>query len=373
MLKAIYFRSMGKLEYMTKYKMDKDKKTIKSFLAIINNIGNDFFQIIISTFLDTSDNIKGPVFNNLVVFRDKMGIQHKFSFETRYVMRLDHYIEHIKRLYKTKVKKETVKLDYSQHHWYNSTIKTENEYQVNLGTILGTVKNPNSNESDNLMITVDKRNGVICRERDAFIKPISIIDGEVKFDISSIEIFTLGDTGVFHFVDKEIYHDYFDENGVHHHLVCSGLEIPRDDILHNIPTFYQNHNIITIDNEETINIIYDDYGIYKSNNNMDKYPVVYESYKGPTNISGLPDIVYSLHPVHIDHNNMNLTNSDMIYAFDNFDEGFEAKNNEYIFTREARRIKQIDIDKIHRQLLENHVCNLCVPSIDMLIYEILYG
>jgi len=366
----IDFRSMGKLEYMTKYRIDKDKKTIKGFLAIIENIDNEFFKICISAFLDDTDNIKGPIFNNLVVFRDRMGIQHKFSFETRYIMRLDHYIEHIKRTYKTKVKKETVKLDFSQRHWYNSTIKTENEYQVNLGSIRKG-KNVDA-ESGDMIITVDKKNGVICREKDAFIKPISIINDEVKFDNLSIEIFTLGNTGIVHFVDKEIYHDYYDTNGKYHHLKFSRLDVARDMALHNIPTLYQNHKIINIDDQETIEVEYDVYGIYKSNNVEEKYPVMYDEIYSSRDISGYPAIVYSLHPVHIDHNNLSLTHSDSLYALDNYDSAFEANNNEYIFTRETRRFGQREIDKIKHEIKDNRH-GIMVPSIDSLIYEVLYG
>lgn len=364
------FRSMGKLEYMTKYRIDKEKKTIKGFLAIIENIDNEFFKICISTFLDDKDTIKGSIFNNLIVFRDKMGISHKFSFETRYVMRLDHYIEHLRRTYKTKIKKETVKLDFSQRHWYNSTIKTENEYQVNIGSIR---KGKNSDiESVDMMITVDKKNGVICREKDVFIKPITVVDGDIKFDLSSVEIFTLGDTGIAHFIDKEIYHDYYDKNGKHHHLVFSGLNVPKDDILHNIPIFYQNHSIVKVDDQETINIEYDVYGMYKSNNSGEKYPVMYESIYSSRDISGYPAIVYSLHPVHIDHNNLNLTHSDSLYALDNYDSAFEANSNEYIFTREVRRLEERHINKINHEIQENRH-NIVVPSIDTLIYEVLYG
>lgn len=362
------FRSMGKLEYMTKYRIDKDKKIIKGFLAVIENIDNDFFKICISVLLDDKLKNRSPVYNNLIVFRDKLGIQHKFSFESFYVMRLDHYIEHIKRTYKTKVEKETVKLDYCQHHWYNSTIKTENEYQVNLGSIKA---GKNSSESPiNVMITVDKKNGVICREKDAFVKPISIINGEVKFDLSSVEIFTLGDTGIVHFVDKEIHHDYYDKHGDHHNLVFSGLDVTIDNPLQNIPAFYQNHKIVNIDGKETIEIDYDVYGIYKSNNLEEKYPVMYdEFYSGADNN---PAIVHSLHPVHIDHNNLNLTHSDSLYALDNFDSGFEANNNEYIFTREARRFGQKDIDKIKHEI-DCNIHGILIPSTDALIYQILYG
>mgnify|MGYP003292741354 CR=1 FL=1 len=363
------FRSMGKLEYMTKYRIDKDTKIIKSFIAIIDNIDNNFFKICISVFLDDKRKNKVSVYNNLIVFKDKRGIQHKFSFDSFYVMRLDHYIEHIKRTYKTKVEKETVKLDFYQHHWYNSTIKTENEYQVNLGSIK---TGKNSESSIDVMITVDKKNGVICREKDAFVKPITIVNGETKFDSSSVEIFTLGNTGVVHFVDKEIYHSYYDKHGDQHSLVFSGLDIIINGPLHNIPAFYQNHKIVNIDDKETIEIDYDVYGIYKSNNSESKYPVMYEEIYSGKDISGYPAIVYSLHPIHIDHNNLSLTHSDSLYALDNYDSVFEANSNEYIFTRETRRFEQKDIDKINYEITNNRN-SLLVPSIDDLIYEVLYG
>ena len=358
------FRSMGKLEYMTKYRIERKTKIVRGFIGIIENIDDTFFNICISTYLDE----KHRVYNNLVVFKDKSGTKHKFSFDSFYLMRLDHFIEQIKRTYKSKVEKEASVLTYSTHHWNSSTIKTDSNYQVNIGKIkMGKY----SDKSVDVMITVDKNNGVVCMENDAFVKPVTYNEGVPQFDPISIEIFSLGDTGYAHFVDKEIYHEYYDDNGDHHTVQFLGL-VNAISPLENLTPFYQNHETIIIDDKETINIEYDVHGIYKSNNSNNKYPVFYEEFFADrSNDPHVPDVVYSLHPLHIDYNNFSLNNSDSLYALDYYDSADEANMDEYMFTRETRKLSQKDINKINSDI-KNNRHRFLVPSIDNLIYDVLY-
>lgn len=367
----IIFRNMGSLQYMIKYKINRDTKTIKSFLAIIDSIDDMFTKVAISTIINKSSKL-GTMYTNYVQMTDKAGKIHQFNFDSCYVMRLDHYIDYIKRWYRTKVENKVEKLDYTQYHYYNSTLKTENEFQVPIGVI---ATNNGDEEKGTIYITVDKNNGAIKCGNDITIKAVTVEDDAVRFDNIPVEIFSVGKSGIVHFIDREIYHDYYDKDGIHHNVSFSGYDIPKQDTLINLPTFYQIHRIVNIGDpiEETINIDYDCYGIYKSNDS-EKYPVIYRNFNDSNNPS-LPEIVYSLHPVHIDHNDMNLTQSDGLYALDHLDTCFEADDSQYVFTREVRKIDESHINYIKSEIEQSPdsiMGGLCLASIDSLVYDILY-
>lgn len=375
----VKFSTMGELQYIEKYKIDKSNHLISEFVAVIKNIKDKYFNVLISAqryiendneFYDTSVQLTDI---------DKKFV--KIEFKTRYIMRLDHYMDHIDKLYRTKVKNETVILDYNTYTWYNSTTKAENDYRLRLGTIR---TNGSLEDDDNsvLYITVDKANGVTKCGNDFTIKPISVENETVIFENKPpVEIFTLTDVGLVHFLDQQILHDYYDKSGVFWNVKYHELYIPENNFLSNIHPICMLHNKMTITDlsghSETFDIEYDEYGIYVDSTFKDssyKLPVIFERY---VNEDEEFQEENSLHPVHIDHSNLHINHHEGLYALDRFilNDDYSHDYDKFAeFIREVRKLNDDEMNYISIEL-DEHICDdppiLYVENFESIVDEIL--
>lgn len=353
----IQFSTMGELQYIERYKIDKSTKLIAEFVAGIKNIKDKYFNVIITAQRYIEN--KEEYYETSVQFTDINGKYTKMEFRSRYIMRLDHYMDHIDRLYKSKVEKEAPNLDYSSRTWYNSTIKTENEYQVYLGSIK--TNNPkDTSENVQLYITVDKQLGATKYGNDTTIKSITVEDETVKFNNTSpVEIYTVSENGLVTFSGQNVIHAYYDEFGIYDYIKYSELYIPENNILSNIHPCCMLHNKMTITymdgHSESFNIDYDEFGIYSKNSfiNPDyRLPVVYERYVNDDN-EFLE--VNSIHPIHIDHSNLQVNHHQFLYAMDRFifQDDYSHEYDKYAeFTREVRKLTDDNMNHIKDSLDE---------------------
>ena len=376
----IKFSEMGQLNYIEKYKIDKDTKLISEYTAGINNIEDKFFNVIIHTQKYIEN--KEEFYETSVQLTDINGKFMKMEFRSHYIMRLDHYMEHIDRLYRSKVNKEAPQLDYNKYTWYNSTMKTENEYKIGLGYIK--TNNPKDpTETSYVYISIDKQNGAVKCGNDITIRSINV-DGEtITFENKPpIEIFTITNNGMIHFYDQNISHVYYDKFGVYNFIKYHNLYIPENNFLSNIHPCHMLHNKMTITytdgHSETFDIDYDEFGIYSENSFKDPYrlPVIYERYVNENNEF---EEVNSLHPLHIDHSNLQITHNDKLYAMDRFiyQDDFTTDHEKYAeFIREVRKLTDDEIKSIAVSL-DEFVCGdppiLYIENFESIIEESLHN
>ena len=345
----INFSTMGKLQYLYQYKIDKfNKNIIAEFTACIKNIYDKYFNVLIKATRISENN--EAYYETSIKFTDIEGKVIKSIFNTPYIMRLDHYMIHIDRIYRSKIKKENIKLDCTRYTWYNSTNKTENEYQVKIADIIN-----NKDEKIDLFITVNKQNGVIKCDNDITIEPITYNDEILIFGKNPVEIYNVGKTGMLHFEDQCITHDYYDELGELKRVNFYDLYVPENLILNNIQPLCLLHKKIKFDNH-IINIKYDEFGMYEENDSGN-HDFLYERF---INEDNLFEEANSLHPIHIDHSNVNVTNSDKIYALDSFIYSSDY-NHDYnrfaVFVREARKLNDSEIDIIKEEIEKYDMSN----------------
>ena len=346
----INFSTMGDLQYLYQYKIDKlNKNLIAEFTACIKNIDNKYFNIFIQA-TRISENNKA-YYDTSIKFTDIKGKVIKSSFNTAYIMRLDHYMIYIDRIYRSKIKKEPVNLDFTRFSWYNSSNKTENEYQVKIGDI----STNKDEEKLNLFITVIKENGIIKCDNDITIKQVTYNDGTLTFEKDPIEIYNIGKTGLVHFENNSITHDYYTESGELKRVIFSDLYVPEILNLNNIQPFCLLYKKVECD-DKTINIKYDEFGMYEENDTGDA-DFLYERFIDEDNLFEESN---SLHPIHIDQSNINVTNSDKIYALDSF-RYKDDYNHDYdrfaTFTREARKLNESEIDSIRAEIKNYNMDN----------------
>lgn len=339
----IHFSTMGELQYIERYKIDKSTKLIAEFIAGIKNIKDKYFNVIIIAQRYIEDGEE--YYDTSVQLTDIDGKYMKMEFRSRYIMRLDHYMEHIDRLYKSKVEKEAPNLDYCSRTWYNSTMKTENEYQVHLGSIK--TNNPkDNNESVQLYITVDKQLGATKCGNDTTIKSITVKDETIKFNnIPPVEIYTVSENGLVTFSGQNVTHAYYDKFGIYDYIKYSDLYIPENNILSNIHPCCMLHNKMTMTyidgHSKSFDIDYDEFGIYSENSFIKpgyRLPVVYERYVNEDN-EFLE--VNSIHPIHIDHSNLQVNHHQFLYAMDRFvlQDDYNHEYDKFAeFTREVRKL-----------------------------------
>lgn len=351
----INFSTMGDLQYIERYKIDKFTKLIAEFVAGIKNIKDKYFNVLIIAQRYVEDGKE--YYDTSVQLTDINGKFMRMEFKSRYIMRLDHYMEHIDRLYKAKVEKEAPNLDYSSRTWYNSTMKTENEYQVHLGTIkTHNLKDPE--ETVELYITVDKQLGATKCNNDITIKPITVENETVKFDnVPPKEIYIVLEDGLVSFSGQDIIHTYYDKFGIYDYIKYSNLYIPENDILSNIAPCHFLHNKMTITymdgHSESFDIDYDEFGIYSENSFIKpdyRLPVLYERYCNEDN-EFLE--VNSIHPVHIDHSNLQVNHHQFLYTMDRFilQDDYSHDHDKFAeFVREVRKLSDKEMDYMKTSL-----------------------
>ena len=329
----IEFEKMGTMEYLTSYKIDKDLKVIAEYTALIKNIKDKYFNVVIHAERIVDDD--KCYYDTSVQLTDSENNHLKFYFEYPYIMRIDHYMTYIDQMYHCKIKDKNFILDYNMYTYENALSKTENEYNVKISEILGS-----DNVKNDLYITVDKNNVAVRTGNEIYIKPIKE-DGSV--DVGNIlEMFILSENGMMHFLKDHIIYDSFEEDKEIKHIEYSDLFIPENDILSCIPEYYMIMKEMKTDSGNHIKIDYDEFGIMRESTEEEKDPIICESYYDTIYDKHILNITNSLHPMYIDLNNMSSYYRDGLYALDKFVYIDEYNSKFANYTRQVRNISDKD-------------------------------
>ena len=341
----VKFSEYGKMEYCTRYKIDKEANVIAEYDALISNISDKFTNVHIHATRYVDD--RGVNYETTAHFTDPNGIRTRLEFGSSVVMRLDAYMRHIERLYAIKIQKHNPVFDYVEHTWYNSTIKTENEYKVKIGEVmLGDTK-------QDLFIDVPKDRAVVVYGTDVSIKGVEY-DPEtetVTIDNDVYERFVVTDSGMIHYIHNTIIQDYVAGDQLHHIEFCD-YEFPNNCILVNmVPEFYLPTQSIKLTEGEdvtTIVVDYDNFGLVRHYGRPHKEgeKKIYHVHEEFFDTDNTLYEANSLHTVFIDMNNARVSYAHDLIAFDHIQYIDEDNSKFAEFYRHVRSLNDNDRTKL---------------------------